>query len=80
MNFSNRYGRKLNPRTIVNVVKHYLTNREINSNFNPKSIALKTDFLQVISEGHLHFEVKPLVQRAKPLPNQLFVSVKLLNT
>ena len=56
--------------TIVNVVKHYLTNREISSNFNPKSIALKTDFLQVMSEegGHpILKEIKPLVQeRAKP--------------
>ena len=32
--------------TIVNVVKHYLTNR-ISSNFNPKSIALKTDFFRL---------------------------------
>ena len=56
--------------TIVNVVKHYLLNRKISENFNPKSIALKTEFLKTMSEegGHpILKQIRPLVEeRAKP--------------
>jgi len=55
---------------VVEAVKWFLTNRKISSNFNPKSVSLKTNFLEVMSKegGHpLLKEVEPLFkERATP--------------
>ena len=51
---------------IVEAVKYFLTNRKISDDFNPKSISLKTDFLEVMSEEGGH----PLLKEIKPLLNE----------
>jgi len=51
---------------IVEAVKYFLTNRTISDDFNPKSISLKTDFLEVMSEEGGH----PLLKEIKPLLNE----------
>jgi len=52
--------------TIVNVVKHFLLNRKISDNFDPKAPSLKTDFLKVMAEEGGH----PLLPTVKPLFNE----------
>jgi hypothetical protein len=51
---------------LVEAVKWFLTNRKISEDFNPKSINLKTDFLEVMSEEGGH----PLLKEIKPLLNE----------
>ena len=51
---------------LVEAVKWFLTNRKISDNFNPKSISLKTNFLEVMSEEGGH----PLLKDIKPLFNE----------
>ena len=62
--------------TIVNVVKHFLLNRNISENFDPKSPSLKTDFLEVMSKegGHpLLLEIEGLFKEgATPFHQTLF--------
>jgi len=48
---------------VVEAVKWFLTNRKISDNFNPKSISLKTDFLEVMSKAGGH----PLLNDIEPL-------------
>ena len=51
---------------VSNAVKWFLTNREISNNFNPKSISLKTKFLETMSEEGGH----PMLKDIKPLFNE----------
>ena len=51
---------------LVEAVKWFLTNRKISNDFNPKSISLKTNFLEVMSEEGGH----PLLKDIKPLFNE----------
>jgi hypothetical protein len=64
---------------LVEAVKWFLTNRKISDNFNPKSVNLKTNFLEVMSEegGHpLLKDIKPLFnERATPL-HQSVISIQ----
>jgi len=64
---------------LVEAVKWFLTNRKISDNFNPKSVSLKTDFLEVMSKegGHpLLKEIEPLFrERATPF-HQTVISIQ----
>mgnify|MGYP000391912486 FL=1 len=64
---------------VKEAVKWFLTNRKISDNFNPKSVCLKTNFLEVMSEegGHpLLKDIKPLFnERATPL-HQSVISIQ----
>ena len=51
---------------LVEAVKWFLTNRKISDNFKPKSVCLKTDFLETMSEEGGH----PLLKDIKPIFNE----------
>ena len=64
--------------TIVNVVKHFLLNRELSKNFNPAGISLRTNFIKTMEEygGHPLFpEVKALFNEGQKPFNQSVISI-----
>ena len=64
---------------VAEAVKWFLSNRQISQNFNPKSVSLKTKFLEVMSKegGHpLLKEIEPLFkERATPF-HQTVISIQ----
>ena len=64
---------------VVEAVKWFLTTRKISENFNPKSVCLKTEFLETMSieGGHPMFkDIKPLFsERATPF-HQSVISIQ----
>lgn len=64
--------------TIVNVVKHYLTNRELSENFNPAGISIRTNFIKTMEEhgGHPLFpDVKLLFNEGQKPFDQSVISI-----
>jgi len=72
------YWEALKKGTLVNVVKHFLSNRKISESFDPAGISLDTEFRKTMSEhgGHPMFsEVKTrLKERTKPF-DQSVISI-----
>ena len=64
--------------TIVNVVKHFLLNRELSKNFNPAGISLRTKFIKTMEEygGHPIFpDIKLLFNEGQKPFNQSVISI-----
>ena len=64
---------------VAEAIKWFLSNRKISENFNPKSVSLKTNYLEVMAQegGHpLLREIKPLFkERATPF-HQTVISIQ----
>ena len=64
--------------TIVNVVKHFLLNRELSKNFNPAGISLRTKFIKTMEEygGHPIFpDIKLLFNEGQKPFDQSVISI-----
>ena len=72
------YWEAIKKGTLVNVVKHYLSKRELTKNFDPAGISLRTNFIKTMEEygGHpLFVDIKSLLNEGQKPFNQSVIII-----